>query len=67
MKLAFILDPLDSIQTYKDTSFAMMREAARAVLPIPCMYSLTLFMERSLKTNRAHFTPSAKMRAFLKI
>jgi len=28
MKLAFILDPLDSIQTYKDTSFAMMREAA---------------------------------------
>jgi glutathione synthase len=28
MKLAFILDPLDSIQTYKDTSFAIMREAA---------------------------------------
>jgi glutathione synthase len=27
MKIAFILDPLDSIQTYKDTSFAMMREA----------------------------------------
>lgn len=27
MKLAFILDPLDSIKTYKDSSFAMMREA----------------------------------------
>jgi len=28
MKLAFILDPLESIKTYKDSSFAMMREAA---------------------------------------
>ena len=28
MKLAFILDPLDEIKIYKDTSFAMMREAA---------------------------------------
>ncbi|MCX7183816.1 MAG: glutathione synthase [Nitrosospira sp.] len=28
MKLAFILDQLDSIRTYKDSSFAMMREAA---------------------------------------
>ena len=29
MKLAFILDPLDAIKTYKDTSFAMMEEAAQ--------------------------------------
>jgi len=29
MKLAFILDALDSIQTYKDSSYAMMEEAAR--------------------------------------
>lgn len=29
MKIAFILDPLDSLQTYKDTSVAIMREAAR--------------------------------------
>jgi glutathione synthase len=29
MKLAFILDPLDSLKTYKDTSVAMMREAAK--------------------------------------
>jgi glutathione synthase len=28
MKLAFILDQLDSIKTYKDSSFAMIREAA---------------------------------------
>ena len=28
MKIAFILDPLDSIKTYKDSSFAMMWEAA---------------------------------------
>ena len=28
MRLAFILDPLDQIKTYKDTSFAMMQEAA---------------------------------------
>jgi glutathione synthase len=29
MKLAFILDPLDSLKTYKDSSYAMMEEAAR--------------------------------------
>lgn len=29
MKLLFILDPLAAIKTYKDTSFAMMAEAAR--------------------------------------
>jgi glutathione synthase len=28
MKILFILDPLDSIKTYKDTSYAMMQEAA---------------------------------------
>ncbi len=28
MKLLFICDPLDSFKTYKDTTFAMMREAA---------------------------------------
>ena len=29
MKLLFVADPLESFKTYKDTSFAMMREAAR--------------------------------------
>jgi glutathione synthase len=29
VKLAFVLDPLDTIKTYKDTSFAIMCEAAR--------------------------------------
>jgi glutathione synthase len=28
MKIAFILDPLEDIKTYKDSSYAMMREAA---------------------------------------
>ena len=28
MKLAFVVDPLDEFKIYKDTSFAMMREAA---------------------------------------
>ena len=28
MKLAIILDPLDGIKTYKDTTYAMMVEAA---------------------------------------
>ena len=27
MKIAFVLDPLDAIKTYKDSSYAMMREA----------------------------------------
>lgn len=29
LKLAFILDPLDGIKTYKDSSYAMMEDAAR--------------------------------------
>jgi glutathione synthase len=29
MKLFFVADPLESFKTYKDTTFAMMREAAR--------------------------------------
>jgi len=28
MKIAFVLDPLDSLKIYKDTSFTMMREAS---------------------------------------
>ena len=30
MKLLFVADPLEAFKTYKDTTFAMMREAARA-------------------------------------
>ena len=29
MSLLFVADPLESFKTYKDTTFAMMREAAR--------------------------------------
>ena len=28
MKIVFVLDPIDSIKTYKDSSYAMMREAS---------------------------------------
>ena len=28
MKLLFVADPLENFKTYKDTTFAMMREAA---------------------------------------
>ena len=28
MKIAFLADPLDTFKTYKDSTFAMMREAA---------------------------------------
>ncbi|MFN4267203.1 MAG: glutathione synthase, partial [Aquabacterium sp.] len=28
MKLLFVADPLDTFKTYKDSTFAMMREAA---------------------------------------
>ena len=28
MKLLFVADPLEAFKTYKDTTFAMMREAA---------------------------------------
>ena len=28
MKIAFIVDPLDEFKTYKDSTYAMMREAA---------------------------------------
>ncbi|MFL6660067.1 MAG: hypothetical protein ACJ8GW_18430, partial [Massilia sp.] len=29
MKIAFLADPLSGFKTYKDSTFAMMREAAR--------------------------------------
>jgi len=29
MSLLFVADPLEAFKTYKDTTFAMMREAAR--------------------------------------
>jgi len=29
MQLLFVADPLEDFKTYKDTTFAMMREAAR--------------------------------------
>jgi glutathione synthase len=37
MDLLFILDPLDSLKTYKDSSYAMMREAAARGHRLWCM------------------------------
>ena len=34
MQLLFVADPLEDFKTYKDTTFAMMREAARRGLPL---------------------------------
>ena len=31
MHLLFVADPLESFQTYKDTTFAMMREAQQSL------------------------------------
>jgi glutathione synthase len=33
MKIAFLADPLETFKTYKDSTYAMMREAARAGTP----------------------------------
>ena len=35
MKLAFVVDPLGELKAYKDSSIAMMREAARRGQPMP--------------------------------
>jgi glutathione synthase len=37
MKIAFVLDPLDSIKTYKDSSYAMMQEAASRGHTLACL------------------------------
>jgi glutathione synthase len=34
MNILFVADPLESFKIYKDTTFAMMREAQRAVTPV---------------------------------
>ncbi len=44
MKIAFILDPLDSIKTYKDSSFAMMREAASRGHLLSCLQQEDLIL-----------------------
>ncbi len=47
MRLAFLLDPLDSIKTYKDSSFAMMREAAARGHSLSVLHQEDLFSRDS--------------------
>ncbi len=37
MRIAFVLDPLDAIKTYKDSSYAMMREAVSRGHRLACL------------------------------
>ena len=43
MHLAFLLDPLESIKTYKDSSYAMMREATRRGHRLSVLHQEDLF------------------------
>ena len=44
MKLAVILDPLDEIKTYKDTTYAIMREAAKRGHSIHALMQSDMFL-----------------------
>ncbi len=44
MKIAFVLDPLDAIKTYKDSSYAMMREAASRGHTLACLQQEDIVM-----------------------
>ena len=44
MKLAFVLDPLDKLKAYKDSSIAMMREAARRGHEVHALEARSMFL-----------------------
>jgi glutathione synthase len=59
MKLAFIVDPLDSFNLKKDSSFAIMREAARRGHELHVMEQADLFWEKQTvagHSRRIHLT-----------
>ncbi len=61
MKLLFILDPLDSLKTYKDTSVALMREAAeRGHSLFVCEQHDVFLRNETVKFNAAKFNFSDK-------
>jgi len=63
MKLAFIVDPLDGLRAYKDTSIAMMRAAAQRGHQIWAIQREALFWRDGLTQARARaVTPSADER-----
>jgi glutathione synthase len=53
MKLAIILDPLESIKTYKDSTYAMMREAASRGHEIYVMQQQDVVLANSVVTGFA--------------
>ena len=56
MKLLFILDPLNSLKSYKDTSIAIMREAAeRCHSLFVCQQHDVFLRNESVKVNVAEF------------
>ena len=61
MKLLFILDPLASLATYKDTSVAIMREAAaRGHLLYICQQHDVFLRNETVKINTTKFSFSDK-------
>jgi glutathione synthase len=53
MDLAFVIDPLDSLKTYKDSSVAMMREAARRGHALHALQQDDLFWRDGVVQGRA--------------
>jgi glutathione synthase len=57
MKIAFLADPLAGFKTYKDSTFAMMREAARRGHAVYAFEQSDMaFAEGSVTANVAHIT-----------
>jgi glutathione synthase len=59
MKLAFIVDPLDEFKIYKDTTFAIMREAAQRGHELYSMHQYDLAWDKGKVTgyaSRLHLT-----------
>ena len=44
MRIAFVVDPLDDLKAYKDSSIAMMREAARRGHAISCFEARAIYL-----------------------
>ncbi|HEX3097519.1 MAG TPA: glutathione synthase [Usitatibacter sp.] len=45
MRLAFVVDPLEGLKPYKDSSIAMMREAARRGHEVHALEAATMYLE----------------------
>ena len=54
MSLLFVADPLDSFKTYKDSTFAMMREAARRGHPVWACEVPQLVWQRGGRVTAQH-------------